>query len=119
VLRLTLADPGATFTGGPVLEAARQRCAAVAWDVGVVMAIGLTLFMALRQFWTPLAIATLGYYVASIVLLGNTPGVCLFAPMSARDGADRLMAFGALPKAVMSALRHRQFLRTVSVSRDS
>src|SRR5207237_7187754 len=106
MLRLTLADPGATFTSGRVLEAVRRRCAAAAWDLGVLMAVGLTLLMVLHQFWMPLAIATLGYYVASIVLLGNTPGVCLFAPMSDRDGADPLTAaFVALVKAVRSATR--------------
>ena len=108
MLRLTLADPGAAFTAGRILEAVLRRCAAAAWDVGVLMAIGLTLFMALRQFWMPLAIATLAYYVASIVLLGNTPGVCLFAPVPARDGADRNMPLVALLKALkttMSAMR--------------
>ena len=108
MLRLTLADPGAAFTAGRILEAVLRRCAAATWDVGVLMAIGLTLFMALRQFWMPLAIATLGYYVASIVLLGNTPGVCLFAPVPARDGADRKMPLVALLmalKTVMSAIR--------------
>lgn len=108
MLRLTLADPGAAFTAERILEAVQRRCAAAAWDVGVLMAIGLTLFVALRQFWMPLAIATLGYYVASIVLLGNTPGVCLFAPVSAREGADRNMPLVALQKAlktVMSAIR--------------
>jgi hypothetical protein len=107
-LRLTLADPGAAFTAGRILKAVLRRCAAAAWDVGVLTAIGLALFMALRQFWMPLAIATVGYYVASIVLLGNTPGVCLFAPVSARDGSDRQMPLVALLKAlktVTSAIR--------------
>ena len=105
VLRLALADPGAAFTSKRVLRAMLRRAAAAAWDVGVLMAIGLTLFRTLHQFWMPLAIATLGYYVAGIVLLGNTPGVCLFAPGSARDGADRLTALVSLPTAVMSAIR--------------
>jgi transcriptional regulator with XRE-family HTH domain len=105
VLRLTLADRGAAFTSRRVLQAMLRRAAAAAWDVGVLMAIGLTLFRSLHQFWMPLAIATLGYYVAGIVLLGNTPGVCLFAPGSARAGADRLTALVSLPKAVTSAIR--------------
>jgi transcriptional regulator with XRE-family HTH domain len=100
MLRLTLADPGAAFTAGRVLEAVLRRSAAAAWDVGALMAIGLTLFMALRRFWMPLAIATLSYYVASIVVLGNTPGVCLFAPASRPAGSDRRMPLVALLKAL-------------------
>jgi transcriptional regulator with XRE-family HTH domain len=118
VLRLTLADAGATFTRGRVLEAVRRRLAAAAWDVGVLMAVGLTLFMPLHQFWRPLAIAMLGYYVASIVLLGNTPGVCLFAPMSARDGAHRLRTLVSLLKAVMSAIRRGLMFERFSRTRQ-
>ena len=106
VLRLKLADSGATSTRGRVLVGMRVRCAAVAWDAGVLMAIGVVLFMAFNQFWMPFAIAMLGYYGASILLLGNTPGVSLFAPTPFRGGADRTLASPAsLLKAVGSAIR--------------
>src|SRR5437667_4909597 len=64
VLRLALGDPAAAFTSRRVLQAMLRRAAAAAWDVGGLMAIGLTLFRTLHQFWMPLAIATLGYFVA-------------------------------------------------------
>jgi transcriptional regulator with XRE-family HTH domain len=98
-LRLTLADASAAFRNGHFLNGKRRRWVAAACDVGVLMALGLAFFMALNQFWMPLAITTLGYYVASIVLLGNTPGVCLCAPGSSRDSAIRPLAL------LMSALK--------------
>lgn len=78
-LRLTLAQSEATFTRGCILRAARSRGSAVAWDVGVVLMVALSLFALLEQFWRPLAIFVLAYYSSGILLLGNTPGVCLFA----------------------------------------
>lgn len=91
-LRLTLAEAGAAFRGGCLLNGKRRRWVAAGCDVSVVMALGLTCFIAWHQFWMPLAIATLGYYVASIVLLGNTPGVSLCAPGSSRNGVIRPLA---------------------------
>jgi hypothetical protein len=44
------------------------------------------------MFWLPLAVATLGYYMLGILLLGNTPGVCLWAPMSSRVSVRATMA---------------------------
>ena len=105
VLRLKLADP-ATAKRGRVLAGMRPRWAAVAWDAGVLMVIGVMLFIAFNRFWMPLAIAMLGYYGASILLLGNTPGVSLFAPLPFREGAGRLLASPAsLLKALGSAIR--------------
>jgi transcriptional regulator with XRE-family HTH domain len=84
--RLRVADTAATaFARGPLLTAARRRCVAAAWDVGAVVAIGVLLFIALEQFWMPFAMVVLGYYSGSIVSLGNTPGVSLFAPDSRRE----------------------------------
>jgi hypothetical protein len=53
--------------------------------VSAVVAIGVLLFVALEKFWMPFAMVVLGYYAGSIVLLGNTPGVSLFAPDSRQD----------------------------------
>jgi hypothetical protein len=80
VLRLTLADPRPPFWGGAVLSKMRARVAAGAWDAGTLLALGLAAYMVFGRFWMPLAIAALGYYVGGILILGNTPGVCLFAP---------------------------------------
>jgi transcriptional regulator with XRE-family HTH domain len=79
-LRLTLADTSGTFTRGPFLPAVRTRCAAVACDLGVIAVLGLISFIALGRFWLPVAVSMAVYYVGGILLLGNTPGVCLFAP---------------------------------------
>ena len=92
VLRLTLADTGASFVGGSAVLDMRHRFAAVACDVGVVIAIALSVFVVSGMFWLPLAVAMLCYYMLGILLLGNTPGVCLWAPMSSRGSARATMA---------------------------
>jgi transcriptional regulator with XRE-family HTH domain len=85
-LRLTLADAGVPFTGGRFLASMGRRLSAAACDVGVIAAVGVGLFVVLDSFWMPFCVSTLLYYVGGILLLGNTPGVCLFAP--ARDGDE-------------------------------
>jgi hypothetical protein len=40
----------------------------------------------------PVALLALAYYGVGILVLGNTPGVCLFAPLSTRDRPDELPA---------------------------
>jgi hypothetical protein len=42
----------------------------------------MLLFVVVNEFWRPFGMTALGYYVGSIVILGNTPGVSLFAPAS-------------------------------------
>ena len=79
-LRLTLADAGVPFTGGRFLAPLGPRLSAAACDVGVIAAVGVGLFVVLDRFWMPFCVSTLLYYVVGILLLGNTPGVCLFAP---------------------------------------
>ena len=79
-LRLTLADTSGTFARGSFLAAVRTRCAAAACDLGVIAVLGLVSFIALGRFWLPVAVSMAVYYVGGILLLGNTPGVCLFAP---------------------------------------
>jgi transcriptional regulator with XRE-family HTH domain len=92
-MRLMLADTGATVRRGAVPGGTRrQRWMAVACDLGVLVAIGLTFFIAFRQFWMPVTIATLIYYVVGIVLLGNTPGMSLCAPGPGRGRPVRPVA---------------------------
>jgi transcriptional regulator with XRE-family HTH domain len=79
-LRLTLADTGGAFSSGGLLQTARIRGKAVACDAAIVCLVGLAMYLALGMFWMPLSIALAGYYAAGILLLGNTPGVCLCAP---------------------------------------
>ena len=78
-LRLTLAEGGPFFTGGPVIRAIPTRLRAVAFDAFAVSVIALSLFIAFGAFWAPLGASVAAYYFASILILGNTPGVCLFA----------------------------------------
>jgi transcriptional regulator with XRE-family HTH domain len=84
VLRLTIAAPAGGFTSGRILEEVKRRWAAAACDVGVVVAIAVLLFLVVNEFWRPFAVTALGYYVGSVIILGNTPGVSLFAPASGR-----------------------------------
>jgi transcriptional regulator with XRE-family HTH domain len=85
VLRLTLADSRPPFSGGRILARARYRLAAAAYDAGTTVALALTAFIFIDEFWAPLGVAMLCYYVGGILVLGNTPGVCLFAPRSNDD----------------------------------
>ena len=82
----------------------RPRWAAVAWDVCVLLAVGLMLFVAFNRFWMPFAIATLAYYGASILVLGNTPGVSLFAPATTDAPANRFRLAQQTPSSLFKAL---------------
>jgi len=80
VLRLTLADTPTPFSGGQLLKKTGARAKAASWDCGATLALGLVAFLMLGTFWTPFAVVTLCYFAGSILILGNSPGVCLFAP---------------------------------------
>jgi transcriptional regulator with XRE-family HTH domain len=82
MLRLALADSPQPFSGGRLLSTLTSRLAAVAWDAGSMLAIALTAFIFIENFWAPLAAGMLCYYLGGVLILGNTPGVCLFAPRS-------------------------------------
>ena len=90
-LRLTLVETGLPFTGGRFLADAKRRWSAAAWDLGSLTAIAVSLFVFLDAFWMPFGITALCYYVGGILILGNTPGVCLFAPRPEEgdDGGTR------------------------------
>lgn len=85
VLRLTLADSRPAFSGGRILACARRRIAAAACDAAATVALALAAFVFIDEFWAPLGIAMLCYHVGGILVLGNTPGVCLFAPRPKDD----------------------------------
>jgi hypothetical protein len=78
-LRVQTPAAGAWFTDGALVKGFGLRCFAVAVDLFVVSVMGLALFVVLGMFWAPALLATLAYYSVSILVLGNTPGVCLFA----------------------------------------
>jgi hypothetical protein len=85
-LRLKLADAPTPFVHGRLLDGMRLRWAAVACDGGFVLAVALCVFIACDKFWLPLGVAMIAYYLGGILLLGNTPGVCLWAPGAAGNG---------------------------------
>ena len=78
-LRLTMADRGAAFTRGRLIPNVLRRWAAAGCDAGVVFGLSALLFLAVGRFWMPFGVTMLGYYIGGILLLGNTPGVSLFA----------------------------------------
>jgi transcriptional regulator with XRE-family HTH domain len=85
MLRLTLAETPRPFSGGPLLENIGARFKAAAWDSVATLALAAVAFMVLGTFWIPFAIVTICYYVGGILILGNSPGVCLFAPKAPDD----------------------------------
>jgi len=85
-LRLMLADARAPFSGGRLLRTLGARWRAAIWDAGTLVAVGLLCFVALDEFWMPFGVTALCYYLGSILALGNTPGVCLFAPRPRDEG---------------------------------
>jgi transcriptional regulator with XRE-family HTH domain len=81
-LRVTVEETttATAFVGGRILSSARDRWAAVGCDAAVIMTLGLVMYAVLGTLWMPLCVALVGYYAGGILLLGNTPGVCLSAP---------------------------------------
>src|SRR3954468_4042059 len=79
-LRLKLADAPTPFVAGRLLSGMRQRLAAVGCDAGVIAVGALCVFIMSDRFWLPMGVVMLGYYLGGILILGNTPGVCLLAP---------------------------------------
>jgi transcriptional regulator with XRE-family HTH domain len=110
-LRLTLADTGTSFMRGRVLPSVRGRWAAIACDATVIVTIGLAMYVAMGALWMPLCVALIGYYAGSILLLGNTPGVCLCASgHDANDppgGITRWRRIRSYPASILAALRSK------------
>ena len=79
VLRLTLADVGTPFVRGALLANMRSRCAAVGFDASVMLAVAIAMYFVSGMFWLPLGAFTSLYYLGGVLILGNTPGVCLCA----------------------------------------
>ena len=75
--------------GGPILSEARHRVGAIAADLGILGLISMGFWMAVGDVWMPLAVAMAVYYAGGILILGNTPGVCLSAAVARDDPARR------------------------------
>jgi transcriptional regulator with XRE-family HTH domain len=80
VLRLTLDDAPQSFSSGELLRGMKSRLSAVACDLGATLAFALVAYMFFQSFWAPLGVFMLCYYLCGVLVLGNTPGVSLFAP---------------------------------------
>jgi hypothetical protein len=79
VLRLTLADVRTPFVRGALLANMRSRCAAVGFDACVMLAVATGMYFVSGLFWLPLGAFTSLYCLGGVLILGNTPGVCLCA----------------------------------------
>jgi transcriptional regulator with XRE-family HTH domain len=84
-MRVTAPPAGAWFSEGTLVRGIGLRFFAAAVDLFVLSVMGLALFAVLGMFWAPMCLATVAYYSVSILLLGNTPGVCLFAEPARRS----------------------------------
>lgn len=110
-LRLTMEDTRTWFAGGRLLNGPTRRWAAVGCDMTITVAIGLLMFAVVGAFWMPLAVSALTYYAVSIIVLGNTPGVCLLAPPPGRPGEGltrKDLAGGDEPDILQSLVAARQ-----------
>ena len=92
-VRVAAPPAGAWFSEGPLVRGIGLRCFAAAVDLFVLAVMGVALYAVLGMFWAPMCLATAAYYSVSILLLGNTPGVCLFAD-PAKRGRVYLTLFG-------------------------
>jgi hypothetical protein len=76
-LRLLLADAPPSFTGGRLLLNPPHRLAAAVCDLALVLALAAGMWTLVDSFWTPAGCIALFYWLTSVLVLGNTPGVCL------------------------------------------
>jgi transcriptional regulator with XRE-family HTH domain len=86
-LRVVTAS-GRSFVRGRVLPSLGDRLMAIGWDALIVLTLGLLLYAVFGVLWAPLCLTIAVYYGAGVLLLGNTPGVCLCAPSSRAKDAD-------------------------------
>jgi transcriptional regulator with XRE-family HTH domain len=105
VLRLTLAETDSSFTRGWVLGDSWRRWAAIGWDLAACFVIGGVLFLALDQWWKPLAVTTIGYYAVGVLLLGNTPGVFFFGRAAKRESQSGDTTSGPPQRRASSQIR--------------
>ena len=89
----------------------RRRSVAAGCDAGVVLALAAAAFVVVGRFWAPLSVTMLGYYLGGIVVLGNTPGVCLLAaerrPPSGQQGGHAGRRLAVKAGEILAQLRAR------------
>lgn len=101
-MRVAAPPAGAWFSEGALVKGIGLRCFAAAVDLFVLSVMGLALYAVLGMFWAPMCLATAAYYSVSILLLGNTPGVCLFAD-PAKRGRIYLTLFGENARNILNS----------------
>ena len=87
---------GQSFVRGRVLPSLANRLMAIAWDALIVLTLGLLLYAVYGALWAPLCLTIAVYYGAGVLLLGNTPGVCLCAPSGPKDAGSPSTLAGML-----------------------
>jgi len=93
-LRLTLADepPLPISRYVHALRLPWLRVAAAVCDLVMVIAIASAVFAVFGAFWIPLAVATMCYYFASVLIVGTSPAAYLFCRGQQTAVADRSSA---------------------------
>ena len=104
VLRLTLADAGTPFVRGRLLADIRSRCAAVGCDAAMMLSVATIMYVVSGSFWMPLGVFALVYELGGILILGNTPGVCLCALTRERPPRADTLRGASAPAATRSLL---------------
>ena len=106
-IRVAAPRPGMWFTGGALIQGFSARVLAAAVDWFVLCVLGLTAYALVGSFWAPLCGAAALYYAGSIMLLGNTPGVCLFADRRNTRPTRKTPSTGRKMLDLLSTLRER------------
>jgi transcriptional regulator with XRE-family HTH domain len=86
-VRLRIDPAPQVCRGGSLLTEVRHRVMAIAADFVILGVISTGFWVALDDFWMPLGVAMVGYYGGGILILGNTPGVCLAVAVAHDDPA--------------------------------
>jgi transcriptional regulator with XRE-family HTH domain len=94
-----------TFVRGRVLPSMTDRLMAIGWDALIVLTLALLLYAAFGVLWIPLCLAMAVYYGAGVLLLGNTPGVCLCAPPPRPADSSRTTSLAGVARACVALMR--------------
>jgi hypothetical protein len=78
--------------------------------------IGGVLFLALDQWWKPLAVTTIGYYAIGVLLLGNTPGVFFFGRFPTRESQSGDTSSGPPLRRASSRIRRNLLFDRIDAS---
>jgi transcriptional regulator with XRE-family HTH domain len=103
-LRLSLDGTPSAFSGGCLLPDPVHRLAAGACDAGLVLLLAAGSWALAGSFWASAALIALCYSAVSVLVLGNTPGVCLFSSIEAHETPVTEESSGLLTPPTISAI---------------